>query len=143
MDFSKFEKLRALTERKTTVIEQGDNKIVKMALVSVVCATVLLIHYVQYMNIQYTTTVIARFLQFWFLFFIIFGVAMYLEYNEFNVIINFFILMSLPYIYQLLEYVFNYMKKLSFYTVKGRIYILTTFLFVVAMFLIVRQFLFS
>lgn len=143
MDFSKFEKLRPLTERETSIINNGDMKIIKTALISVVCAVVLLVHYIHYMNIQYTTTVLMRFFQFWFLFFVIFIVAIYLEYSEHDILINFFLLMSIPYIYHLLVYIFKYMKQLSFYTVKGRIFILTTFLFVVAMFLILRQILFS
>ena len=143
MDFSKFEKLSPLTNRGSSVIESGDPKIIKIAFVSIACALILLIHYVQFMNIQYTSTMIARFSQFSVIFFLIFLLSVYLEDTIYDVVVSFFLLMSIPYLYYLFKYIFNYMKKLSFYTVEGRIYILTSSLFLVAMFLILRQILFS
>lgn len=143
MDFSKIESLKKLAKKDTlteTDGNSGDLVIIKLAFITLVCAVLFLIHYIHYMDIQYTRTVIIRLFQFFLSFFILFNIAIYLRYDMYDIIVGFIIIMSIPYIYHIFQKLFNFTRQISFKTVKGRIYLVSSFLFIVAMFLILRQY---
>lgn len=143
MDFSKIESLKKLAKKDTiteTATNSEDLEIIKLAFISLVCAILFLIHYIHYMDIQYTRTVIVRLFQFFLSFFILFNIAIYLGYDMNDIIFRFIFIMSIPYIYYIFQKLFNFTRKISFKTVKGRIYLVSSFLFIVAMFLILRQY---
>ena len=82
MDFSKIQSFKNLAKKEEIYVEiEKDTIIYKIAFVSIVSAALLLIHYVHYMDIHYTNTVLVRFLQFSAIFFIIFNIALYLGYE--------------------------------------------------------------
>ena len=69
-------------------ITSGDHDLTENIIhlvLAIVSAALLLIHYVHYMDIHYTNTVLVRFLQFSAIFFIIFNIALYLGYEMYNV----------------------------------------------------------
>ena len=144
MDFSKIQSFKNLAKKEEIYVDiEKDTIIYKIAFVSIVSAALLLIHYVHYMDIHYTNTVLVRFLQFSAIFFIIFNIALYLGYEMYNVLFLFFLVMSTPYLYHFLNKLMEFTMNFSFKTVKGRIYILTSFLFAIAVFLIIKQIAFS
>ena len=133
MDFTKYDKLKKLAP--TTTIEQkniGDIAAYKIALVSIVMSIFTLVHYIHYVNIKYSTTALARFFQFFIMFYIIFLIAIYFRYTVNDIVIVYFVIMSIPYVYYLCEYILGLTSYLTLNTVTGRIYMLTTFMTLIA-----------
>ena len=127
---------------KNKIVPQGDDvgmKAFKFAFVSIVLAAFTLIHYIHYMDIKYSTTILSRFFYFFILFYIIIYIAMYYKYEMSDIFLVYFIIMSIPYLYYLGQYIIKLSTYLTLNTVKGRIYILTSFLTLFAIGLITDQ----
>ena len=110
----------------------------QIALLAVLFNVIFLFHYINILKIKYTSTVLARFTQFFILFFVVIYLFLYNGYSPTTVsLIGFLIILS-PYLYFLIKEVMLYLNSLSLKTVRGRFRITLLFLCCAFVFIILN-----
>ena len=110
----------------------------QIALLAVLFNVIFLFHYINILKIKYTSTVLARFVQFFILFFVVIYLFLYNGYSPTTVsLIGFLIILS-PYLYFLIKEVMLYLNSLSLKTVRGRFRITLLFLCCAFVFIILN-----